>query len=183
MRKLFTVFLLFAFCGSLTSLTQAQDNGSKYRIGYDDGLLTISAKKANLKRILTHVANEADILVKFPHNLSRQITIKLSSVPLKKALRRLLRGENYAFVYEGSDISEVYVVPKSSARSGSRNYSRPRQREDRIRASIARYEKRLETLKDRMAQVNETSRRGKAIMRQIRSTEKTIERLHKSLEG
>jgi hypothetical protein len=182
MIKAFKIFLSFALFGSLTSLTHAQDNGSKYRMGYDDGLLTISAKKANLKKILMHVADEADILVKFPPNLSRQVTIKLSSVPLKKALRQLLRGENYALVYEGSDVSEVYVVPKSSARGRSRNYERSRQREGRIRASIGRYEKRLQTLKDRMSQFDESSRRGKVIMRQIRSTEKTIERLHERLE-
>ena len=182
MRNLFNVFLIFIFCGFLTSMTHAQENGSKYRIRYDPGFLTISAKKANLKRILTRVADETDILIKFPINLSRQITIKLSSVPLRNALRRLLRGENYAFVYEGSDISEVYVFPKSSARSRSRNYSRLRQRENRIRASIGRYEKRLESLKYRMEQVDESSRRGRVIMRQISSTEKTIERLRKSME-
>jgi hypothetical protein len=182
MRKLFNIFLLFAFCGFLTSLAHAQDNSSKYRIGLDDGLLTISAKNADLSRILSRVAEEADILIKFPENLSKQITIKLSSVPVRKALRRILRGENYAFVYEGGDISEVYVVPKSSARSRSRNYGRSQQMDDRVRASIARYEKRLQTLKDRMAQIDKSSRRGKIIMRRIRSTEKAIERLHRRLE-
>jgi type II secretory pathway component HofQ len=182
MKYLFNVFLLFAFSGLLTPLAHAQDAGSEYRVGYDDGLLTISAKEANLKRILTLVADEADILVRFPQNLSRQITINLSAVPLRRALRRLLRGENYAFIYEGSEISEVYVAPESSAPSRSRSYARPQQRADRIRASIERYEKRLETLKNRMAQVDETSRRGKVIGRQIRSTERTIERLNKRLE-
>jgi type II secretory pathway component GspD/PulD (secretin) len=182
MRKLFNILIILAFCGPPISLTHAQDSGSTYRIGYDDGRLTISAKKANLKSILTNVADEADILVKFQHNLRRQITIKLKSVPLKKALRRLLRGVNYAFVYEGSDISEVYVVPKSGTRSRSRNFVRSRQREDRIRASIATYQKRLEKLKNQMAQADETSHRGKIIMRRIRSTERSIERLYKRLQ-
>jgi hypothetical protein len=182
MKKLFKIFLLFTFCGFLTSLTHAQNNGSKYRIDYDKGLLTIFARKANLKRILSRVADEADILIKFPQDLSKRITIKFSSVPIRKALRRLLRGENYAFVYEGGDISEVYVVPESSARSRSRNYGGPQQMEGRIRASIGRYEKRLDTLKNRMARVDKSSRRGKIIMGQIRSTEKAIERLHKRLE-
>ncbi|MFO7739469.1 MAG: hypothetical protein R6V46_13400 [Desulfatiglandaceae bacterium] len=182
MKKRFNIFLLFAFFGLLTPLTHAQDNRAEYRIGYDDGLLTISAKEANLKRILTHIAVEADILVKFPQNLSRQVTLTLSGVPLGKALRQLLRGENYAFIYEGSDISEVYVAPKSSAQSRSTNDARLRSREDRIRASIERYEKRLETLKNRMAQVDENSRQGKVLIRQMRSTEKTIERLSKRLE-
>ncbi len=175
-RRLINVFLLFAFCTFLTSLTYAQDNSSKYRIRYDDGLLTLSLKKAMLKSVLTRIADETGIVIKFPHNLSGQITINLSSVSLKKALRQLLRDKSYAFIYKDSDISEVYVVPRS------RNDTRSRQRENRIRTSIGRYERRLKTLRNQMAQVDESSHRGKVLMRSIRSTEKTIERLHKRLE-
>ncbi len=175
-RRLINVFLLFAFCTFLTSLTYAQDNSSKYRIRYDDGLLTLSLKKAMLKSVLTRIADETGIVIKFPHNLSGQITINLSSVSLKKALGQLLRDKSYAFIYKDSDISEVYVVPRS------RNDTRSRQRENRIRTSIGRYERRLKTLRNQMAQVDESSHRGKVLMRSIRSTEKTIERLHKRLE-
>ena len=181
-RRLINVFLLFAFCTFLTSLTYAQDNSSKYRIRYDDGLLTLSLKKAMLKSVLTRIADETGIVIKFPHNLSGQITINLLSVSLKKALRQLLRDKSYAIIYKDSDISEVYVVPKSSARTRLRNDTRSRQRENRIRTSIGRYERRLKTSRNQMAQVDESSHRGKVLMRRIRSTEKTIERLHKRLE-
>ena len=182
MTKLLQVLYLLAFLVFVTSLTHAQTSNQEYRIDYDNGLLTLSAKKANLKSLLTHVAEEAGILVRCPKNLKKEVTIKLSSVSLRKALHRLLKGESYALIYKGSAISEVYVVSKPSGRSISRNYKSPRDQEDRIRASIKRYEQQLETLKNRMEKVNENSRRGKVIMRQIRSTEKTIERLHKSLE-
>jgi len=182
MKRSINIFLLFAFCTFLTSLTYAQDNSSKYRIRYDDGLLTLSLKEAMLKRVLTRIADETGILIKFPQSLSGQITISLSSVSPKKALRQVLRDKSYAFIYKDTDISEVYVVPKSSARTRLRNDTRSRQRENRIKASIGRYERRLKTLKNQMAQVDESSHRGKIIMRRITSTEKTIERLQERLE-
>jgi hypothetical protein len=182
MTKLLRVLYLLAFLVSVTSLTHAQSSNQKYRIDYDNHLLTLSAKKANLKRLLTRVAEETGILIRFPKNLKKEVTIKLSSVSLRKALRRLLKGESYALIYKGSAISEVYVVSKPSGRSIAKNYKRPIDRKERIRASIRRYENRLVTLKNRMERINENSPRGKVIMRQIRSTEKTIERLHKSLD-
>jgi predicted RNase H-like nuclease (RuvC/YqgF family) len=188
MSKLLRLLCFFAFFVSVTSLTHAQSSGQTFRVDYDNGLLTVSAKKADLNRLLTQIAQRAGIHVRFPRNLSKQITIRFSGVSLRKALRRLLKGEDYALIYclsgkrKASAISEVYVLPKSSGPRISRQYKRPRTREERIRASITRYEKRLETLKNRMATVDEESRRGRLIGNQIRSTEKIIERLRRSLE-
>jgi predicted RNase H-like nuclease (RuvC/YqgF family) len=188
MSKLLHLICLFAFFVSVTPSTHAQGSRQTFRIDYDNGLLTLSAEKADLKRLLTHVAERARIHVSFPKNLRKQITIKLSGVSLRKALRRLLKGENYALIYsvsgklKASVISEVYVLQKSSGPRISTQYKPPGHREERIRASITRYEKRLETLKNRMATIDEESRRGRLIRNQIRTTEKTIERLRKSLE-
>jgi type II secretory pathway component GspD/PulD (secretin) len=186
MTKILHILWLVAFLVSVTSLTYAQGAGQTFRIDYDNGLLTLSAEKADLKRVLTQVAQETRIHVSFPKNLRKQITIKLSGVSLRKALRRLLKGENYALIYsvsgKPSAISEVYVLPSSSGPRTSRQYKPPRRPQERIRASITRYEKRLETLKNRMATVDEESPRGRLIGNQIRRTEKTIERLRRSLE-
>jgi predicted RNase H-like nuclease (RuvC/YqgF family) len=155
---------------------------------FDNGLLTLFAEKADLTRLLTQIAQKAGIHVRFPSNLTKQITIKLSGVSLKKGLRRLLKGENYALIYsvsgkrKPSTISEVYVLSKSSGPRTSRQYTQPRRRDEAIRASIARYEKRLETLRNRMTTVDEESRPGRLISNQIYSTERTIERLRRSLE-
>jgi type II secretory pathway component GspD/PulD (secretin) len=182
MSKLLRLLCFFAFFVSVTSLTHAQSSGQTFRVDYDNGLLTVSAKKADLNRLLTQIAQRAGIHVRFPRNLSKQITIRFSGVSLRKALRRLLKGEDYALIYCLSGKRKVYVLPKSSGPRISRQYKRPRTREERIRASITRYEKRLETLKNRMATVDEESRRGRLIGNQIRSTEKIIERLRRSLE-
>jgi type II secretory pathway component GspD/PulD (secretin) len=188
MYKILSLVCFFAFFLSITSLTHAQSSDQSFRMDYANGLLTLSAEKADLTRLLTQVAQIAGIHVHFPKNLTKQITITLSGVSLKKALRRLLKGENYALLYsvsgkdKSSAISEVYVFPKSTGPTISRQSEPPRGRDEVIRASIARYEKRLETLKSRMTTVDEESRRGRLIGNQIRSTEKTIERLRKSLE-
>lgn len=186
--KIVYLLCLFAFFVSVTSLTYAQSSGQTYRIDYDNGLLTVSAEKADLKRVLMQVAEKTGIHVRFPKDLTKQITIDLSRVSLRKALRRILKGENYALIYSASGklragtVSEVYVLPKSSTAEPSRQYDRLKGREEQIRASIRRYEKRLETLKARVATFDEESRQGRVIRNQIRSTEKTLERLHKSLE-
>ena len=188
MFKIFSLVCFFAFFVCITSSTHAQISGQSFRIDYNNGLVTLSAEKADLSRLLTQIAQRAGIHVRFPKNLTKEITITLSGVSLKKALCRLLKGEDYALLYSVSGkhkpaaISEVYVLPKSTGPSSSRQYERPKGRDEVIRASITRYEKRLETLKSRMTTVDEESRQGGAIRNQIRSTEKTLERLHKSLE-
>jgi hypothetical protein len=189
MIKIASILCFFAFFVSLASLTHAQSSGQPLRIEYDSGLLTLSAEKVDLTRLLTQIGQRAGINVRFPSNLKRQITIKLSGVSLRKALRRLLKGENYALIYsvsgkrKPSAISEVYVLPKSSGlRASTSPYKPPRRPKERIRASIKRYEKRLRTLKRRIRTVAEESRRGRLIRNQIHSTEKTIERLLRSLE-
>jgi type II secretory pathway component GspD/PulD (secretin) len=181
MSRLFKILLLFfAVCIPLASLSHAQSSSGRYNIGYENGLFNISAEKASLKQVLVRVAEEADILVRLPKSLHKQITVTLFRATLRKALRRLLRGVDYAFLYRGREISEVYVAPVSSRRTRAGHY-RSEQRYSRIRASIRRYERRLISLKNRLARVNENSRQGKIIVRQIRSTEKTLERFQNML--
>lgn len=188
MSKIIHLLCFFAFLVSIPCWTHAQSRDQAFDINYDNGLLTLSAEKADLTRLLTQIAQRAGVHVRFPRNLTKQITIKLSGVSLRKALRRLLKGESYALIYSASGkrkpsaISEIYVLPKSSTSRTSRQNKQPRPRDEVVRTSIARYEKRLETLKHRMTTLDEESRRGRLISNQIRSTEKTIERLRKSLE-
>ena len=186
--KILYLLCLVAFSVSVTSLTYAQSSGQTYRIDYDNGLLTVSAEKADLNRLLTQVAKKTGIKVRFPKDLARQITINLSGVSLRMALRRILKGEDFSLIYSASGksraatISEVYVLPKSSTSKPPRRYDRQEAREKQVRASITRWERRLETLKSRMARLDEDSKVGRAIRNQIHSTERTLERLHKSLE-
>lgn len=189
MNKILPFLCLIAFFVSPTSSTHAQSSGQSFHIDYDNGLVTLSADKADLTRLLAQIAQRAGIYVRFPRSLTKkEITIKLSGVSLGEALRRVLQGENHALIYSVSGkrkpgaISEVYVFPKSSSPRTSRQYKPPTSRDEVTKASIARYEKRLETLKSRMATVDEDSRRGRLIANHIRSTEKTIERLRRSLE-
>jgi hypothetical protein len=179
-NKILYLLCLFAFSVLVTSLTYAQSSGQTFRTDNDNGLLTVSAEKADLKSLLTQFAEKTGVNVHFPKGLAKQITINLSGVSLRMALRRILKGEDYSLIYSASGksragtILEVYVLPKSSTSKPSRRYNRPKVREKQVRASTARWEKRLETLKARMATVNENSTPGRAIRNQIRSTERTL---------
>jgi hypothetical protein len=168
-------------------LTQAQISGQKYNIDYDNGLLTLSAKQASLKRLLNHLAETLNIHITYPRDLNKQITIKLYHASPIKVLRRILKGQSYALIYsasrpeEASAVSEVYILPKPIGHGATRKFQRQRSRDEAIRTSIGSYEKRLERLKDRLAKVNSESRTGRLLRKRIHSSERAIERLQKNL--
>ena len=186
LTSLLQVICLLVIFLSTASLTQAQISGQRFSIDFDNGLLTLSAKQASLKRLLRQLSETLDIYVKYPRDLNKQITIKLYNVPPIKALRRILKGQNYALIYsasrpdKASAISELHILPKPVGPSAPGKYKRQKSREERIQASIRNYEKRLERLRDRLARTNSegTERR---ISNQIRSHERTIKRLQKQL--
>jgi hypothetical protein len=173
---------------SVASLTQAQVSGPEYNMTYNNGLLTLSAKQVNLKRLLSHLAETLNIYISYPRDLDKQITIRLYNVPPIKALRRILKGQNYALIYSASKpkkasaISELYILPKPISHGAAGKYQKQRSRDKRIQASIKNYEKKLERLKDRLAKIDSESPAGRSISKRIRSTERTIERLQKKLE-
>ena len=185
--SLFGGYFIWAFfiCGSILnhSNTFAQD----YRINYDDGVISLSANKADIKTILSDISNKTSVVIQYPKALEKQITLKLSNVSIRDALSRVLKGQDYAIIYTASkqhhnhSISKVYVLPEQYGnRKPTRNQTRGRQA-NRIERTIGNYERRLGTLRNRLARVSQRSREGMRILNQIQSIEKTIERLQKSL--
>ena len=77
----------------VASLTQAQFSNEKFSMDYDNGLVTLSAKQASLKKLLTHFAETLNIYISYPRGLNKQITIKLYDVSPIKALRRILKAK------------------------------------------------------------------------------------------
>jgi hypothetical protein len=173
---------------SATCLAQAQISDQEYRMEYDNGLLTLSAKQASLKGLLRNLAETLNIYITYPRDLNKKITIKLYDVTPIKALRRLLKSQNYALIYsasrseEATAISELHVLPKPVGRGATRKFRSQKSRGQRTLARIKSYERKLEMLKDRLAKTNSDSRAGRSIRKQIRSTAKTIARLQKKLE-
>jgi len=168
------------------SPASVQNQGRELLILYNRGLLTLSAENVDLKNVLTAVAEETAISIKYPRNLEKPITTKFYDLPLQRGLRRILRGVNYALIYSssaekkgGEVLSGVYVLSKQPSRSRHtfRASVRPRTPEEHRAAVIERYERSLDVLERQMAQVGANSPRGKAIDRQIRLLERRIEKL------
>jgi type II secretory pathway component GspD/PulD (secretin) len=181
-RIKFLHLFIFLICfTSVNSLVYAQPYNRKFHIDYKNNLLSISAQDADLKNVLFKVADKTGIYVRFPNSLKKQITIRISGLSLKKTLSRLLKGMNHAVVYSGSrknraTVSGVFVFKRLKK---SRISSRARVRERQLSHRIRYYERRLESLKQKLLKVNRNSRQGKSYLRQIRSNENILENLKK----
>jgi DNA polymerase/3'-5' exonuclease PolX len=172
--------IFVAFLKPVDDLLYAQSSHQKLRIDYDDRLLSISTKDADIKNVLLELADKADIYVSFPESIKKKISIETTKITLKKALQKVLKGLNYAIIYSGSNrneasISKVIVFKKSTM---DRRASRSNMR---IANRIKAYEKRIESLKGRLSKIDSSSRRGKNYLRQIERLENNIEKLSRQL--
>lgn len=185
LTSLLQVICLLVFFLAIASLTQAQISGPKYSMDYDQGLLTLSAEQASLKKLLRGLADTLNIYIRYPRDLNKQITIKLHDAPLIKALQRILKDQDYAIVYSASRsdgasaISELYILPKPIGH-GTAVKNQRRSPEERTLARIRGYERTIERLKDRLARTND-ERTERRIIKQISSQERIVERLQKQL--
>lgn len=135
-------FLFFLIMCRLTpgsNLLYAADFSSKnYQLTFENSVLSISADKADLKNILSDIAKSKDISIRYPASLDKKITLKINEVSLKEALERLLKDFNYSIIYSGSKkhavISDVYIVDPDT-KSSRQNISNARMT-DRIRSRI-----------------------------------------------
>jgi hypothetical protein len=168
------------------SLGSGQNPAGKLLVAYNRGLLTLSVENGDLKQVLTAVAEETGISVKYPPGVEKRITTEFRALPFQRGLHRILRGMNYALIYsrsarkrEGDIVSGVYVVSKQSSTSSytSRASVRTEPPEDPRAAAIERYRRRLDLLERQLGQAGVGTPRGKAIDKQIRSLEQRIERL------
>jgi hypothetical protein len=163
------------------SFSYASDfSSNNYQLKYEKNLISISAKKADLKSILSDIADKADISIQYPSSLEKKVTLKITEISLKKALKRLLKDFNYSIIYSGSKkrsvISDVYILKKD------KKSPRINRNEARITSRIRSYERRIESLQKNLSKVDENSTRGKRYQNQIKSYEKNIERLNRQLE-
>ena len=154
-------------------------SSNNYQLTYEKNLVSISATQANLKSILTDIAEKADITMRYPNSFDKKVTLKVNQISLRKALKRLLKDFNYSIIYSGSKnravISDVYIFEKDQR--SSRRTTPTSSSASRAANRIQSYERRIETLKKNLAKVDENSARGRRYLRQIESYEKTIERL------
>lgn len=78
---------------------QAFSNRVEYHKQSDT--LDVQAKNASLKSLLRAISLQSGVRIQMDPATNRPMTITLKNVPLDVALKRLARGLNYSFVYDG----------------------------------------------------------------------------------
>jgi hypothetical protein len=129
---------------------------------------------ADLQNVLLKLADKTNIVIKFPVSIKKKITFTEKGIILRDALKRLLKGLNYAIIFSGRDknqtsISKVLVFKKSRQQKTN---------EARIANRVKAYERQIDSLKRNLLKIDENSRRGRSYQRRIMVLEKRIERLN-----
>jgi hypothetical protein len=180
-----TFYRIAAYIWILLLMPLFASADSVLRMHVDDNHLTLSAHNADLKSILQRLNEETGIAVRYPNALDKKVTAEMSDVVLEMGLRRILKGINYATVYsksadsDSARVSKVYVF---KAYQGSQRTTRDARRRKRIEDRIGNYRKRIQAAQRRLAQAASDSQSGRRFQRQIRSYQRTVERLEQQLE-
>jgi len=175
------LFLLFSIHLAIADFwLYAQSSGQKLNISYQNNLLTIAAKDADLQNVLLKLAEITDIYFSIPVTLHKKVTIKKNGISVKEALQSLLKGLNHAIIYSSPSknrvaISQVFIFKKSKMPQ------RVRANERQIANRIKSYQRQIETLKMTLSKIDENSSQGRGYLRAIKVLEKNIERLERQL--
>ena len=154
--------------------------GSTLQLHMQDNLLSLSAADADLSAILQRLGEAAGIDFKFPKDVERKITLQFSDVRLETALKRILKGLNYATVYSSAGsgdsprISAVYIygIKKGGDRTGQSIVP-----EKPAQHSISDYEKRVKVVQKLLDRVGRDSQAGRRYQKEIENYQRLIERL------
>ena len=200
--RLIFVFLILLLTSANSSL-YAESTNQNILITYKENVLSISAKDADLKKVLFELADETNIDIQLPLSLDKKITINRSGISLNEGLKDILKDLNYIILYSGIEdnnvlISKVIIFQKSNTSttlpdgkiqqtnseipsteneepSATREGSSVT-REDSLAARIKFYERQIESLKQRLTKIDENSRLGRKYSSQIKRFEKLIEK-------
>jgi hypothetical protein len=164
-------------CGVLVlSASSANAADAKLQVKYQNRRLTIAAENADIKTVLSRIAEKTNILIRIPNSITKRITCNKQKASLKEALQSLLRGINHAIIYRKqnqaeSSIAKVLVYPQATLSTADINANR------RLDGRIRSYGRQIDALKKRLSQVDPNSTRGKNYTRRIRGIEQKMERL------
>jgi hypothetical protein len=169
---------------SFLLLCPIEVRGSTLKIEFEKNALSVTTKDADMKAVLLRLSKEAGIAVWFPKTLDKKLTIQFSDIRLEKALKAILKGLSYATIYSRSGknakarISEVHVFTRSKKRTAIRPATG---KSSRIERRISRYEKSVELAKEKLDRAASGSALEKRYQRQIRSYQRTIDRLKRRI--
>ena len=156
--------------------TACSETNADIDISMAGGLLDISASNADLKSVLSLLAQRADISISFPSTLEKTITIHKQGLTLREAIESLSRGFNRVIVYSGPSkkkaaISEVIVLKRTQISAGRKTA------QNRTQQRIDSYERQIESIRKRLARMDPNSSQGRRYTSRIKRIEKNIRRL------
>jgi hypothetical protein len=80
------------------------------------GEMALDARGVPIADVLQALAEEAGFEVSIAEARSRPpVNLSVPMAPVEAVLQEMLRGRNYALVYDGDDVSQVILLPPSGA--------------------------------------------------------------------
>lgn len=177
----FAYFSLLFFLMVCTFLDWVPVYGSTLQLRMQDNLLSLDAVDADLSAVLQRLGETAGIDFKFSKALDKKVTLQLSDVRLESALKRILKGLNYATVYSvagnggSNSISAVYIYGRQ--KGGSTRTGQPVVDDKRAQHRISDYEKRIRVVQQRLEKVERDSPVGRRYQKEIENYQRLIDRL------
>ena len=95
------ISVLCISCGNPGPQEQVLPPTAQVTVNAASRLVTMDVKNAPLAAVLTAVGQQAQITVSVPDDIkSERLSLSFQNVPLEEALKRMLAGQSYTFVYK-----------------------------------------------------------------------------------
>jgi hypothetical protein len=110
--------------GQGAQLSDKANLSAGLQIVFDQGLLSVSLKNADLEEVLKEISRQTEVKIEFTPPLKKRLTIEFVDLPLKQGLRRLLKNQNHFMYLEKKDttdkktryiLSRVVLLGKSTS--------------------------------------------------------------------
>ena len=92
--------------GQGAQLSDKADLSARMQIVFDQGLLSVTLKNADLEEVLKEISRQTEVKIEFTPPLKERLTIEFVNLHLKQGLERLLRNENHFMYLEKKDITD-----------------------------------------------------------------------------
>ncbi len=93
--------ILLVACGGPNSQEQKLPPGAQLRVDTTSQLVTLDIKNVPFRAVLSELGRQTQITVSVPDNLQfDNLSLSFENVPLEDALKRVLAGQSYSFVYK-----------------------------------------------------------------------------------
>jgi hypothetical protein len=87
-------------------LSNKADLSARMQIVFDQGLLSVSLKNADLEEALKEISRQAEVKIEFTPPLKERLTLEFVDLPLKEGLERVLRNENHFMYFKKKDVTD-----------------------------------------------------------------------------